>query len=105
MDAQEDGAAAVSDLTLCLVLEKLAQVQIRLSQYDDALLTVFELERHASGCGDPEVDRAVIELRARIESGLLGGVNQAESHLEAISGLPGLFAGNGQVGPRNLDSI
>ncbi|MCB1182150.1 sigma 54-interacting transcriptional regulator [bacterium] len=105
MDAQDTGAAAVSDLVLCRVLEKLAQVQIRLDQYDDALLTVFELERHAAGCEDAELDASVVSLRNRIESGLLGGVGAAKSHLQAISGLPGLFAKGGPAVPRNLGVV
>ncbi len=105
MDAQDDGAAAVSDVLLCKILEKLAHVQIRLEQFDDALLTVFELERHAAGCEDPKLDRAVVALRNQIESGLLGGVSQAKSHLHAISGLPGLFAKGGTAIGRNLGSV
>ena len=105
MDAQDDGASAVSDLVLCQVLEKLAEVQIRLRQYDDALLTVFELERHAAGCDDRDLDAAVVALRNRIEAGLLGGVSTAESHLEAISGLPGLFAEGADLLPRNLAAV
>ncbi len=105
MDAQEDGAASVSDLVLCQVLEKLAQVQIQLGQFDDALLTVFELERHATGCEDPTLDNSVVALRNQIEAGLLGGVNDTESHLQAISGLPGLFAQGGPAVPRNLGSV
>ena len=105
MDAQDDGAAMVSDLILCQILRKLAQVQIRLVQFDDALLTVFELERHAAGFEDVELDRDIVSLRNRIESGLLGGVNKAESHLKAISGLPGLFAkGDASIG-QNLGSV
>ena len=38
MNAQENGAAAVSDRMLCDILQRLAEVQIRLSQFDDALL-------------------------------------------------------------------
>ena len=105
MDAQDDGASAVSDIVLCQILEKLAQVQIQLAQFDDALLTVFELERHAAGCDDSALDASVVQLRNRIESGLLGGVNTAESHLQAISGLPGLFAKGDQAVPRNLSSV
>jgi len=105
MDAQDDGAASVSDLVLCQILEKLAQVQIQLVQFDDALLTVFELERHAAGCDDSALDSEVVALRNRIESGLLGGVEDAETHLKAISGLPGLFAKGGPAVSRNLGSV
>ncbi|MFO7608133.1 MAG: sigma 54-interacting transcriptional regulator [Candidatus Krumholzibacteriia bacterium] len=105
MDAQENGAAAVGDRMLCDVLDRLARVQIRLGQFDDALLTVFELERHAAGVEDSDLARTVVELRDRIESGLLGGVAKAENHLQAISGLPGLFNRSDDSVPRNLDSV
>ncbi len=105
LDAQDNGAAAVSDRTLCDVLHRLAQVQIRLGQHDDALLTAFELERHAMGLEDAEMSRTVVALRDRIEAGLLGGVQTAENHLRAISGLPGLFSRGDQSIPRNLDSV
>jgi len=105
MDAQENGASSVSDLVLCDVLERLARVQMRLGQHDDALLTAFELERHASGVEDPDLDRRVVELRDGIETGLLGGVSRAENHLQAISELPGLFAGDRETIPRNLASV
>ena len=105
MDAQENGAAAAGDHVLCAVLDRLARVQIRLGQFDDALLTVFELERHAAGLEDDVLARGVVELRDRIETGLLGGVQKAENHLQAISGLPGLFSRHDDSVPRNLDSV
>ncbi len=105
MDAQENGAAAVGDRTLCEILDRLARVQIRLGQFDDALLTVFELERHAAGLEDAELARGVVALRDRIEAGLLGGGLTAETHLQAISGLPGLFSRGDDSVPRNLDSV
>jgi len=105
MDAQENGAKAVSDRMLCDILQRLAEVQIRLSQFDDALLTVFELERHAAGFEDSALGAMVVSLRDRIESGLLGGVQSTESHLQAISCLPGLFAKGDASVPRNLGSV
>ncbi len=105
MDAQENGASQVSDEVLCDILERLAQVQLRLGQHDDALLTAFELERHAASVGSADLDRRVVSLRDSIESGLLGGVNEAENHLQAISELPGLFAQGDDAVPRNLGSV
>jgi DNA-binding NtrC family response regulator/tetratricopeptide (TPR) repeat protein len=105
MNAQENGASSVSDRMLCDILERLAEVQIRLGQYDDALLTVFELERHAGGFEDRALSQAVVELRDRIEGGLLGGVKNTENHLQAISCLPGLFAKGDASVPRNLGSV
>jgi transcriptional regulator with GAF, ATPase, and Fis domain/tetratricopeptide (TPR) repeat protein len=105
MDAQENGASSVSDRMLCRILERLAVVQIRLLQHDDALLTVFELERHAAGFEDPVLARKVVALRDRIESGLLGDVETTDSHLQAISCLPGLFAKGDDSIPRNLGAV
>jgi DNA-binding NtrC family response regulator/tetratricopeptide (TPR) repeat protein len=105
MKAQGNGASAVSDRMLCDILERLAEVQIRLGQFDDALLTVFELERHAGGFEEKALSQAVIELRDRIEGGLLGGVKNTENHLQAISCLPGLFAKGDASVPRNLGSV
>ncbi len=105
MDAQENGAATVGDRMLCDILDRLARVQIRLAQFDDALLTVFELERHAAGLEDDVLARNVVALRDRIEAGLLGGVQTAENHLHTISDLPGLFSRHDDSVPRNLDSV
>ncbi len=105
MDAQERGASSVSDIMLCRILESLARVQIQLTQFDDALLSVFELERHAAGLENPELDHSVVALRDRIEVGLVGGVDSADSHLLAISSIPGLFVSNDSSVPRNLESV
>ncbi len=105
MDAQERGASSVSDVMLCRILEALAEVQIQLAQFDDALLSVFELERHASGVDDVRLDEAVISLRDRIEIGLVGGVNSTGGHIQAISSIPGLFSSGDSSVPRNLESV
>ena len=105
MDAQEDGASSVSDRVLCDLLDRLARVQIRLGRHDEAQLTVFELERHAAGVNDPDLDRRVVELRDGIETELLGGASRTETHLQAISELPGLFATGRVVLPRSLETV
>lgn len=105
MDAQESAAACVGDGVLCDTLEQLAEVQICLGQFDDALLTVFELERHATSLGETDRDHRVVALRDRIETGLLGGVQSAETHLKAISELPGLFSRGDHTVPRNLEAV
>ncbi len=105
MDAQENGAAAVSDRMLCEVLERLAGVQIGLKQFDDALLTVFELERIGSGLGDEGLARRVAGLRGTIEAGLLGDVQTTRRHLNALSSVPGLHASGDASVPRNLGSV
>ena len=103
--AQEEGAAAVSEHMLCKLLHGLAEVQLRLGQYDDSLLTVYELERNASGLEDTELSRAVADLRGKIEQGLLGGLEDADSQLQAISGIPGIFSRSDTSIPRNLSSV
>jgi len=105
MDAQERGASSVSDAMLCSILEALATIQILLGHFDDAMLSVFELERHASGLGNAELDQKVVSLRDSIEMGLVGGLDSAENHIDAISSIPGLFARNDSSVPRNLESV
>ncbi len=105
MDAQENGASSVSDTVLCRILNRLAEVQIRLGQYDDALLTVFELERHVSGLDDSVLSRSVVELRDRIDGGLLGGIESTEGHLQAISSIPGLLTQDDPAVPQNLEAV
>jgi transcriptional regulator with GAF, ATPase, and Fis domain len=105
IDAQEDGASSVSDQVLCQILLRLAQVQIRLKQFDDALLTVFELERHAAGFEDSGLDAAVVQLRNLIEAGFVGGARLAESNLQAICSIPGIFQSGGNTAPSNLGSV
>ncbi len=105
MDAQENGASSVSDAVLCRILKRLAEVQILLTQFDDALLTVFELERHVSGLDDSLQARSVVDLRDRIEVGLLGGLESTEGHLHAISSIPGLLSLKDSVVPQNLESV
>lgn len=104
MEAQESRASEVNDENLCQILQALAHVQIKLEQLDDALLTVFELERYAAGVEDFELNNAVVQLRDRIESGLLSGVHGTEDHLQAISCIPELASG-GFTLPRNLHTV
>jgi two-component system, NtrC family, response regulator AtoC len=105
MDAQERGASSVSDRMLCRILESLASIQIQLGHFDDSLLSVFELERLASGLEDDTLDRAVVILRDKIEFGLLGDADSSDDHLLAISSIPGLFSRNDSSIPRNLKSV
>jgi len=105
MDAQENGASSVSDAVLCAILERLAKVQSRLGQFDDALLTVFELERLGMGLEDRDLGVRIVELRGVIEKGLLVGVHETQRHLDALSSAPCLPVGSDPAVPRNLGSI
>jgi len=105
LQAQEEAASTVSDHVLCLVLRALAEVQLRLGQFDDSMLTVCELERNVSGTNDSDLLESVSTLRNRIESGILGEIEGTGSHVQAISGIPGIFNRNDPSIPRNLSSV
>lgn len=105
VEAQDRVAAGVGDAMLCEVLERLATVQVRLGQFDDALLTVFDLERFAAGLEDARWSALVVRLREKVERGILKGVGASEAQFEAISTLPGLFAADQDAIPRNLDAV
>ncbi len=105
MEAQERNVAAIDDLMLCRLLLGLAKVQIRLRQFDDALLTVFELERNAKGIGGPELVEDIVRIRDEVETGLLGGIEKNQTPLVAISGIPGIFNRRENAVPRNLSSV
>lgn len=105
MNAQEKGASSVSDEILCRVLEALSRIQIQLSQFDDALLSVFELERHAVGLEDSAWGHKVTELRRCIEVGLVGGADDTDRQEEAISSVPSLFSSTEGSIPRNLKAV
>ena len=104
-EAQDHVAAGVGDGMLCEILERLATVQVRLGQFDDALLTVFDLERFAAGLEDARWSALVVRLREQVERGILTGVGASEAQFEAISTLPGLFAADHGAVPRNLDVV
>jgi DNA-binding NtrC family response regulator/tetratricopeptide (TPR) repeat protein len=105
LEAQEQGAADVDDVTLCACLEGLIHVQMRLGLCDDALLTVFELERHARGLEDGARLAEVERLRRFIEAGMVGGLDGGDSPLTALSGIPGLFSSGDGVLSRNLGAV
>lgn len=105
LEAQESGSAVLDDRLLCRLQQGLAEVQMRLGQFDDALLTVYELERNAGGLGDAALAPMVGDLRGRIERALLGDIESTEHHLQAISGIPGIFSWNDASIPRNLSSV
>ncbi|HOX26621.1 MAG TPA: sigma 54-interacting transcriptional regulator [Candidatus Krumholzibacteria bacterium] len=105
LDVQEQAAASVGDASLAACLSGLTRVQLRLGLYDDALLTVFELERVANGLEDRNRLDEVLRLRQLVENGLVGGLGQAESPVRALSGIPGLFQSADSSLTRHLDAI
>ncbi len=104
-EAREHVAAGVSDAMLCQVLERLAAVQVRLGQFDDALLTAFDLERYAGGLEDPRWAQIVVRLRETIEHGLLRAVAAPGARSDAIATLPGLFEGSADLLPGQLEAV
>ncbi len=105
IDAQAQAAAEIGDVTLYDCLRGLVRVQLRLGLFDDALLTVFELERHARGLDDPERLTLAERLRQVVEAGMVGGLEEAGSPLVALSGIPGLFSAADGSLTRNLGSV
>lgn len=87
LDVQAEAAAGVGDRTLADCLAGLARVQLRLGLCDDALLTVFELERVARGLEDQDRLQEVGRLRRLVEAGLVHGMDQAELPVRALCGL------------------
>ncbi len=104
-EAQERVAAGVSDAMLCQVLDRLANVQVRLGRFDEALLTAFDLERCAAGLEDERWLRMVTALREDIERGILRAVGAPEAQFEAIASLPELFDQDGAAVPGNLEAV
>jgi len=105
LDAQQDGAASVGDDTFCDCLAGLARVQLRLDLCDDALLTVFELERHVRGLDDPHREAEVAQLRQQVEAGMVGGIEQADTSVQALSAIPGLFSAADDSLKQNLGAV
>jgi len=105
LDVQERAAASVGDATLAACLSGLARVQLRLGLCDDALLTVFELERVARGLEDPARLAEVTRLRHLVERGLVGGLDSDDSPVRTLSGIPGLFQADDTSLTHQLDSV
>jgi DNA-binding NtrC family response regulator/tetratricopeptide (TPR) repeat protein len=103
--AVQEQAAGVGDRTLARCLAGLARVQLRLGLCDDALLTVFELERVARGLEDEACLAEVSRLRRLVEAGLVHGMDLAESPVRVFSGIPGLFHAADNSLAQHLDSI
>ncbi len=105
LDVQEHAAAGVSDAMLADCLAGLARVQLRLGLCDDALLTVFELERVARGLEDAGRLAEVTRLRQLVERGLVGDLDHEDSPVRKFSGIPGLFRAGDASLTRHLDTV
>lgn len=105
LDVQEHAAGGLSDQILADCLAGLARVQLRLGLCDDALLTIFELERIARGLEDGELLDMAGNLRQLVETGLVLGMGRAESPVRVFSGIPGLFRSADNSLTQHLDSI
>ncbi len=105
LDVQEQAAPGVNDATLAACLSGLARVQLRLGLCDDALLTVFELERVARGLEDSRRLAEVDSLRHLVEAGLVGGMGEAGTPVRALVGIPGLFVAADNSVTQHLDTV
>ena len=104
-DVQEQAAASVGDDVLAACLSGLARVQLRLGLCDDALLTVFELERVARGLEDAARQEEVVRLRRLVEAGLVGNLDHAKAPVRTLSGIPGLFRAGDSSFTQHLGSV
>jgi transcriptional regulator with GAF, ATPase, and Fis domain/tetratricopeptide (TPR) repeat protein len=89
-----DGARRNDDLFSRLQVG-LAEIQIRLGQLDEAMLTVCEIERILGSQGGGQLNKIASRLRLRIEKGLMGEGEDLEEHLSAVSSISGFVRGNG----------
>jgi transcriptional regulator with GAF, ATPase, and Fis domain/tetratricopeptide (TPR) repeat protein len=103
--AQEQAVPAISEELLREVLAALAEVQLRLGQFDDALLTAYELERATRDAKDDILAGSVASLRGRIERGMMGDLEEKGHHLRTIGGISGLFSPGDRSITRNLSSV
>jgi len=105
LDVQEQAAIDVGDECLARCLEGLARVQLRLGLCDDALLTVFELERVARGLESETYLAEVARLRRLVETGLVGCVGSADSPVDVLASIPGLFQASDSRLNQHLDAV
>ncbi|MEZ4387625.1 MAG: sigma 54-interacting transcriptional regulator [Candidatus Krumholzibacteriia bacterium] len=105
LDVQDQAAATVGDRPLARCLERLARVQLRLGLCDDALLTVFELERVARGLEDPQYLEGVSRLRRLVDAGLVGAVEADASPVQVLASIPGLFQPGDTSLNQHLDAV
>jgi len=105
LDVQDQAAASVSDQVLARCLDGLTRVQLRLGLCDDALLTVFELERVARGLEDAGLLADVANLRQLVEAGLVCASDHADSPLQVLASIPGLFHSADSSLTRHLDAV
>ncbi len=95
----------VSDDALLRGLHRgLAEIQLRLGQFEEALLTVAELDRLSVGGSVGAEEDEVAVLRQRIEKRLAGDLSSAKEHMEAMTAVPGLVEGE-EIAAQSLASI
>lgn len=91
-----DGARRNDDLFSRLQVG-LAEIQIRLGQHDEAMLTVCELERIVGAQGGGRLAKIAMNLRRRVERGLMGGSDELQEHVSAVSSISGFVRGDGDT--------
>lgn len=105
LDVQEQAASTVGDAWLANCLDGLARVQLRLGLCDDALLTVFELERVVRGLDDESRLVQVARLRRLVDAGLVDAGGGSDSPVQVLASIPGLFQSADSRLTRHLDPI
>ncbi len=86
-EALESDQARSSDDLFARLQVGLTEVLLRLGHLDEAMLTVCEIERVAGVNPDSRLQRIAADLRQRIESGVIGGVEGLDAHVHAVSSI------------------
>ncbi len=91
---EEDGARTSDDLFSRLQVG-LAEVLLRLDLHDEVLIAVSELERIA-GTGGGSLGGIAAGLRRRAEQGVVGGMEEFQQHVSAVSSVSDFVRGRGE---------
>ncbi len=99
-----DTPGAGSEIDSCEVQLELARVELGLSNFDEALLALYELERISCSADDRLRDE-VAELRAEIESALTHEAKGASEQYQALADLPDLLDSDGVDASHSLRTM
>jgi len=91
--ALEDDGARSSDDLFCRLQVGLAEVLLRLELHDEVLITVSELERIAGSDHSDSLSRVTADLRRRAENGVVGGMEDFQRHVSAVSSVTDFVRG------------
>ena len=89
----EDEGARSSDDLFCRLQVGLAEVLLRLELHDEVLITISELERIVGANGSDTLSHITADIRRRAESGVVGGMEDFQRHVSAVSSVSDFVRG------------